>query len=298
MKFGVVLPTYPAGATIDGVVAVAQAAERLGFNSVWTTDHVILPPDQAGPYSEILEPLLTLAYIAPLTTRVRLGVSVVVVPQRNVVVLAKELATLDLLTGGRLDLGIGGGWSEAEFRMLGVGERFHVRGRYLDETLDLWRHLWNAPGDSFDGQFFQIPPAAFAPGPSQRPGPPLWVGGASEGARRRAGRIGDAWHPVGITASALEELGGLVRETAAAAGRPAPVFAPRLPLWIGRARETAAVGRMHSVTGTESQVIAALQEYRAAGAGEIVCLFSSPDAGEVIAQLEQLAGRIVPEFAD
>src|SRR5690242_12935569 len=177
MKFGVVLPTYPAGATVAGVVAVAKAAERLGFASVWTTDHVVLPPEQAGPYAEILEPLLTLAYIAPLTNRVRLGVSVIVVPQRNGVILAKELATLDRLAGGRLIVGVGAGWSEEEFRMLDAGARFRRRGAYLDETLRLWRHLWSTPGEPFQGTFYDLPPVAFGPGPVRPDGPPIWVGG-------------------------------------------------------------------------------------------------------------------------
>jgi probable F420-dependent oxidoreductase len=282
---------------VDGVVAVAQAAERLGFHSVWTTDHVILPPDQAGPYAEILEPLLTLAYAASLTTRVRLGVSVVVVPQRNVVVLAKELATLDVLAKGRLDLGVGAGWSEDEFRMLGVGERFRYRGLYLDETLQLWRHLWNSPDEPFNGRFIKLPRAAFAPGPIQRPGPPIWVGGSSEGARRRAGLFGDVWHPVGITAQDMADLGTLVRETAASVGRAAPLFAPRLPVLIGGKGEAAVVGQMHVVAGSVEQVADEFRNYAAAGADEIVCLFSSPQAVEVISQMELLAGQVAPLLA-
>jgi alkanesulfonate monooxygenase SsuD/methylene tetrahydromethanopterin reductase-like flavin-dependent oxidoreductase (luciferase family) len=153
VRLGVVLPTYPRGATVEGVAQVAEAAERLGFASVWTTDHVILPQGSAGPYDEILEPLLTLAYIAPLTRQVQLGISVIVVPQRNGVVLAKELATLDRLCGGRLIAGVGAGWSEEEFTMLGVGDRFHHRGKYLDETLRLWNHLWTTPDTPYRSQY-------------------------------------------------------------------------------------------------------------------------------------------------
>jgi probable F420-dependent oxidoreductase len=203
VRLGVVLPTYPRGATVEGVAQVAEAAERLGFASVWTTDHVILPQGSAGPYDEILEPLLTLAYIAPLTRQVQLGISVIVVPQRNGVVLAKELATLDRLCGGRLIAGVGAGWSEEEFTMLGVGDRFHHRGKYLDETLRLWNHLWTTPDAPYRSQYYDLPAVAFGPRPVQTGGLPIWVGGASEGARRRAGRIGAAWHPVGISASDL-----------------------------------------------------------------------------------------------
>lgn len=297
MRFGVVLPTYPAGATVDGVVQVAEAAERLGFDSVWTTDHVILPPEQAGPYAEILEPLLTLAYVAPLITKVRLGISVIVVPQRNVVVLAKELATLDHLCRGRLDVGVGVGWSEAEFQMLGTGDRFRHRGHYLDETLRLWRHLWTAPEQPFTGTFFDLPPAAFGPGPVQDGGPPIWVGGSSEGARRRAAAFGAAWHPVGIGPGELRELASLVRAVAEEQGRDVPELAPRIPVQIGDSGEVMAAGRMHTVAGSPQALVSQFREYAEAGVGEIVCLFNSPDGGFVVEQMELVAEHVMPHMA-
>jgi probable F420-dependent oxidoreductase len=297
MKFGVVLPTYPAGATIEGVVQVAMAAERLGYASVWTTDHVILPPEQAGPYAEIFEPLLTLAYLAPLTERVRLGVSVIVVPQRNGVILAKELATLDRLASGRSIAGVGAGWSEEEFRMLDAGARFHRRGAHLDETLRLWRHLWSAPQTPFAGAFYDLPPAAFGPGPARPDGPPIWVGGSSAAARRRAGRFGDAWHPVGIGAAELAEQSRLVRETAAAAGRPSPSIAPRLPIAFESGSDALAVGRMRTITGNPDEVRSQLAEYARAGADEIVCLFNSPNGSVVVERMERFAREVMPALA-
>ena len=297
VRFGVVLPTYPTGATVEGVVQVAQAAERLGFTSIWTTDHVILPPDQAGPYAEILEPLLTLAYVAPLTSRVRLGISVIVVPQRNGVVLAKELATLDRLCGGRLIVGVGAGWSQAEFEMLGVGERFHHRGAYLDETLRLWQHLWSTPEMPFRGTFYDMPPAAFGPGPTQPGGPPIWVGGSSKGARRRAGIFGSSWHPVGISSSDLAEQATLVQEAANEAGREAPDLAPRLPLQFSAGSEALAVGRMQTIEGSPEEVVRQLQDYVDAGVNEIVCLFNSPQGNIVVEQMELLAERVMPALS-
>jgi probable F420-dependent oxidoreductase len=297
MRFGVVLPTYPAGATVDGVAQVALAAERLGFASVWTTDHVILPIQDAGPYAEILEPLLTLAYVAGLTSRVRLGVSVIVVPQRNGVVLAKELATLDRLCNGRLLVGVGAGWSEAEFQMLGAADRFHHRGAYLDETLQLWTHLWTTPDASFRGSFYDLPAVAFGPVPIQMDGPPIWVGGASAGARRRAGRLGAAWHPVGISASDLIEQSNLVHQSAIEAGRPVPGIAPRLPIQIGRASELLAVGRMRSISGSPQEVVAQLKDYAEAGVSEIVCLFNSPQGSAVVEQMELFAHQVMPALS-
>lgn len=297
MRFGVVLPTYPVGATVEGVTQVAQAAERLGFASIWTTDHVILPPDQAGPYAEILEPLMTLAYVAPLTSRVKLGISVIVVPQRNGVVLAKELATLDRLCAGRLIVGVGAGWSEAEFQMLGVGARFHHRGAYLDETLRLWKHLWTTPDTPFRGRFYDMPAAAFGPGPVRPGGPPIWVGGSSDGARRRAGTFGSAWHPVGISPSDLAEQATLVRQVANKAGREAPELAPRLPLQFGAGSEALAVGRMQTIEGSPDEVVKQLRDYADAGVSEIVCLFNSPDGNIVVEQMELFTELVMPALS-
>lgn len=298
MRFGVSLPTYPAGATVDGFVQVAQAAERLGFSSIWTTDHVILPPDQAGPYNEIFEALLTLAYLAPLTSSVKLGISVIVVPQRNGVVLAKELATLDQLSNGRVIAGVGAGWSEPEFQMLGTGDRFHHRGAYLDETLRMWQHLWTSPETPFQGKYYDLPTAAFGPGPVQSGGLPIWVGGPSEGARRRAGRYGDAWHPVALSAEDLAAGAVLVRETAAEAGRPAPEIAPRLPVQFGEASEALSANPMRTIAGSPAQVAESLAAYADAGASEIVCMFNSSDGAVVVERMEIFAAEVMPALAN
>ncbi|MFN8591954.1 MAG: TIGR03619 family F420-dependent LLM class oxidoreductase [Thermomicrobiales bacterium] len=294
MRFGVVLPTYPAGATVAGVIAVAQAAEALGYVSVWTTDHVILPAGQAYPYDQILEPLLTLATVAPLTNRVKLGISVIVVSQRNGIVLAKELATLDQLCGGRLIAGVGAGWSADEFRMLDAGDRFTRRGAYLDETLRLWRHLWRTPGTPFQGEFYDLPAVDFGPPPVQPDGPPIWVGGSSEGARRRAGRYGAAWHPVGDTAATLASQAALVRESATAAGRPVPEIAPRLPIQFGTGGKALSAGSMQTISGSPDEIAAQLAAYRDAGVSEIDCFFGGPHADTVIAQMETFAREVIP----
>jgi probable F420-dependent oxidoreductase len=258
---------------------------------------VILPLESAGPYAEILEPLLTLAYIAPLTRQVRLGISVIVVPQRNGVVLAKELATLDQLCGGRLNVGVGAGWSEEEFKMLGVGERFHHRGAYLDETLRLWNHLWTSPDTPYRSQNYDLPAVAFGPRPLQTDGPPIWVGGASQGARRRAGRSGAAWHPVGISALDLAEQSRVVHQAATEAGRPSPEIAPRLPIQFGSGSEALAVGRMQTIEGSPHEVLQQLHQYADSGASEIVCLFNSPDGNVVVEQMEIMAEHVMPVLA-
>jgi probable F420-dependent oxidoreductase len=297
LRFGIALPTYPAGATVDGVVEVAQAAQELGFTSAWTTDHVILPRDEAGPYESIFEPLMTLAYVAGKIDTISLGISVIVVPQRNGIVLAKELATLDHLCSGRLIVGVGAGWNEAEFQMLGYGDRFKVRGSHLDETVEVWRHLWSTPEASFSGDFYELPSVAFGPKPYQEGGPPIWVGGASVAARKRAGRIGAAWHPVGTPAAEIEGMMEQVVTSASEEGRPTPILAPRLPMWIGEQKSSSTTAnRMQVLSGGPDDLVRGLQRYENAGASEVVCLFGSEDSRIVIQQMERFSKDVMPAF--
>ena len=157
--------TSPTARSPEGIDAAAALAERLGWSTVWTTDHVLVPTADAGDYGRIYDALMTLAWVAARHHRVRLGTSVIVVPQRNGVVLAKQLATLDSLSGGRVIAGVGVGWNETEFANLGAADRYHVRGAYLDETIRLWRHLWSGSTEPFAGRFHTIPDFAFGPLP-------------------------------------------------------------------------------------------------------------------------------------
>lgn len=298
MHFGVALPTYPVGATVDGVVEVAQAAEELGFSSAWTTDHVILLADEAGPYESIFEPLMSLAYVAGFARRIKLGISVIVVPQRNGIVLAKELATLDHLCQGRLIVGVGAGWNEAEFKMLGYSDRFKFRGAYLDETIAVWQHLWTTPELPFGGKYYELPSVAFGPKPVQTGGPPIWVGGSSGAARRRAGRVGEAWHPVGIPAGDIEEMSKLVREAAAGESRETPAITPRLPMRLGtEQRESKTARKMQILIGEPDQMVKELTAYEKAGASEIICLFGDSRSEDVIAQMSRLSAEVMPAFS-
>lgn len=297
MQFGVTLPTYPKGASIEGVLSVIHAAEELGFSSAWTTDHVILPKDEAGPYESIFEPLMTLAYSAGFAKTLTLGISVIVVPQRNGIVLAKQLATLDHLCRGRLIVGVGAGWSEEEFRMLGYHDRFGVRGAYLDETLKMWKHLWTTPEEEFHGKFYTLPGTAFGPPPMQEGGPAIWVGGSSKGARRRAGRWGEAWHPVGISAEEIARLSPLVSDAALEHGRPMPKISPRLPLRMGKVQMDAPTARKMTVlSGDADQMIEHIMRYQEAGVKEVICLFGDPDGEEVVKQMSEFSREVMPAF--
>jgi probable F420-dependent oxidoreductase len=190
VHFGVILPNYGATANPAEMRRVAEAAEELGFDSVWTTEHIIVGPAAVDPYGRVYDPLVTLGWIAGWTERIGLGTSIVLAPLHNPMHLAKQVATLQELSGGRFTLGLGMGWHRDEFDFLGV--EFEGRGRRGDEAIRLMRALWNGERD-FDGEHWSFHDATSEPRPS--PQPEIWVGGSSPRAVRRALELGDAWHP-------------------------------------------------------------------------------------------------------
>jgi probable F420-dependent oxidoreductase len=190
VHFGVILANYGKGSSPAGIRRVAEFAEELGFHSVWATEHIIVGPEGVNPYGRVYEPMVTLGWIAGWTERVALGTSIVILPLHNPMQLAKEVATLQELSGGRFTLGVGMGWHEDEYRFMGV--EFRGRGRRADEAIRLMRALWNGERD-FEGEYWSFHDATSEPLPS--PQPEIWVGGSSERAIRRARELGDVWHP-------------------------------------------------------------------------------------------------------
>jgi probable F420-dependent oxidoreductase len=190
VHLGVILPNFGEGSTPEGIRRAAEAAEGIGFDSVWTTEHIIVGPEGVDPYGRVYDPLVTLGWIAGYTERVGLGTSIVLVPLHHPIHLAKEAATLQELSGGRFRLGVGMGWHEDEFRFMGV--EFRGRGRRADEALRLIRALWRGER-SFHGAHWSFDDATFAPLP--QPEPEIWVGGSSARAIRRVLELGDVWHP-------------------------------------------------------------------------------------------------------
>ena len=185
-----ILPNYGEGSSPDGIRRVAEAAEELGFHSVWATEHIIVGPEAVDPYGRVFAPLVTLGWVAGFTDRIGLGTSIVLVPLHHPIHLAKEVATLQELSGGRVTLGVGMGWHRDEFDYLGV--EFEGRGRRADEAIRLMRALWSGE-HSFDGEFWSFRDATSEPAPA--PQPEIWVGGSSPRAIRRARELGDVWHP-------------------------------------------------------------------------------------------------------
>ncbi len=229
MKYGVAFANI--GAFTDPVEAIrlAVAAETAGFESIWTVDHVVVPGGYQSTYpydptgrlpsgegSVFPDPLIWLAYIAARTTSLRLGTGILIVPQRNPLVLAKELATLDSLSGGRMILGAGIGWLEEEFDALGVP--FVDRAVRMEESIGAMRALWGEEQASFDGLTTKFSNCYLRPQP---PGGtiPVHIGGHSRAAARRAGRIGDGFFPLGVSIEELPPLIELIRTSAVEAGR-------------------------------------------------------------------------------
>src|SRR5688572_29051987 len=223
MRFGLFSINAYASADPRTLGRLARAAEAAGFESLWAGEHVVLPDPQAppspmAPTDAILDPVIALTYAAAVTTRVRLGTGIIILPQRNPLVLAKELASLDVLSGGRLVLGIGVGYLEPEFRALGAP--FEHRGAVTDEYVEAMRAIWGQDKPAYKGRFVAFSDVQAHPQPVQRPGPPIVVGGRTPAAFRRAVTRGHGWYGFGLDPTGAASAVAGLREAAARDTRP------------------------------------------------------------------------------
>jgi probable F420-dependent oxidoreductase len=231
MQIGVHVPTtVPPAVTRDALLTFAREAEARDFASLWVSDHIVIPKttdaDYPGgghrfpipPEVPYLEPVAMLGALAAVTTRARIGCSVFILGHRHPVAMAKMLATIDALSGGRLICGVGVGWWRQELEILGVP--FEARGRQADEALKVFKALWTQEAPRFEGEFFRFADVGFMPKPLQKPHPPIWVGGNSTAALRRVVALGDGWHAMSSkTPAELSDSLAELRRLAAAAGR-------------------------------------------------------------------------------
>lgn len=230
MRFGIMFANAGPGVEPDHAVELAQRAEAAGFESLWTVEHVVVPAgyESSYPYSgdgkmpggedsPIPDPLIWLAYVAAATTRIKLATGILILPQRNPLVLAKEVATLDRLSKGRVVLGVGVGWLEEEFKALGVP--FAARGARTDEYIEILRKVWSGRAEH-QGRFSTFADLYSHPIPAQGSSVPIVVGGHSEAAARRAGRLGDGFFP-GRAGEEMVKLIDVMRAAAKDAGRDA-----------------------------------------------------------------------------
>ena len=282
MEFGLALPSYREGASSEGIEAAAELAAGLGWTSVWTTDHLLVEDSpRSADYFQIFDPLITLAHLSPLQPTLRLGISVVVVPMRSAVVLAKELATLDALSRGRLTVGVGVGWNEIEFANVGAADRFHRRGAYLEEAIALWRHLWGGGTGPFGGRFHSFGRVRFGPLPAQGADVPIWVGGRHEAALRRAGNVADGYQSTASSPAQLAVRVPVVRRAAEAAGRPMPRISARVRVGFGSQESP-----VYVVAGTPEQMIAEVRGFAELGVEQLTFDFTETNPDR-LAQLVQ-----------
>jgi probable F420-dependent oxidoreductase len=233
VRFGIALPNYGPLASPETLGRLAERAAACGADSVWVSDHLVAPVNVTSVYpydrrsrptagdmgviEHFYEPLVTLAYLAGRVPRLRLGVSAYVMPYRNPVVTAKQVASLDALSGGRVLLAVGVGWLREEFAALGVP--YDDRGRRTEEYLAVCKALWAGGEAHFEGRTYRLPPVRTGPLPVQRPHPPLWIAGNSPRAVGRAARIGDGWHAIDLAPDALASAVSRLHELATRAGR-------------------------------------------------------------------------------
>ncbi|MBV9321934.1 MAG: LLM class F420-dependent oxidoreductase [Mycobacterium sp.] len=243
MRVGVVFPQTEIGADAGAVRAYAERVEELGFAHLLAYDHVVgadpnIHVGWNGPYdlySTFHEPLVTFGYLAAVTTSLELVTGIVILPQRQAVLVAKQAAEVDLLSGGRLRLGVGLGWNAVEYEAL--GEDFSNRGRRCEEQVDVMRKLWTEQTVTYHGKYHQVTGAGLAPLPIQRP-IPVWFGASSPRACRRAGRLGDGWFPMVGPGPQLDAALRQVREAATEAGRnPADIAMEGRVSWRGDPQE-------------------------------------------------------------
>ena len=296
MEYGFYLPNSGAGAEPDALADIAKLGDRLGFYCMVMPDH-ILQPNQINstyPYSltgDILaagqsgdgewpEQITTLAYLAGVTERIRLVTSVMIIPYRNPILTAKMLSTLDMLSKGRLILGAGVGWMEEEFELLDAPP-FAERGAVTNEYLQAFIELWTNDDPKFEGKYVNFSDITFLPKPVQKPYPPIWIGGQSKPAIRRAAQIGDCWHPVGaIPAAPLEpeELAEnlvLLHQYAEKAGRdPATIqVSVKAPLYDAGDSS----GPRRRFSGSSDEVRQDIQTYSDVGVTHLIFDFRTGD---------------------
>jgi probable F420-dependent oxidoreductase len=305
MRYGFYLPTRGGSAAPEALQRLVQRGEALGFHSVVIADHVVFPVRIASRYpytlsgafpgsGDTLEQLTLLAFIAAHTERLRLVTSVMILPHRHPVLAAKMLATLDVLSRGRLTVGVGVGWLREEFRALGAPD-FDRRGAASDEILTIFKTLWTRSPVSFKGEFFRFEELRCLPAPVQKPHPPIWIGGHSRAALRRAARHGDGWHPVGANPASmlgpaeLRELLAELRRLTEAEGRdPAALtIAYKAPLYDV---EPSGDGRSRRpFSGSDDQVRDDIAVYAALGVQELIFDFRGDDVGESVERMERFA---------
>jgi probable F420-dependent oxidoreductase len=314
MKIGLKLPSSGPLAKPAFIAELAEMGDRLGYDSLQVSDHVVVPAEIRSryPYSasglpswrpetDYFEPISMLGFLAGRTHRARLGTSVLVLPYRHPVVTAKQLASIDALSGGRVFIGVGAGWQEEEFKILG-SPPFAERGAITDEYIQVFRAIWNDELPEFHGKYVQFPPLGAHPQPVQKPSIPIIVGGHTRPAIRRAARLGDGWMPIRMGPDGL--IAGLqyLRKQAQEIGRDLSNFEISLGLVLrmtrGPAERHEGEDPWTTLVGPARELMGTLRSYRDIGVTEIAFSLPSGTGEDEAREIVQLCGEyLVPAFA-
>ena len=315
MEYGFSIPTRGPLATRNALLALSKRGEELGFSYVAIPDHIVIPRQIGSPYpynvarkmvgaddGDCLEQLALMAYLAAATSKLRLLTSIMVVPHRSPVFTAKALATIDVLSQGRVTVGCGVGWMEEEFKAIGAPP-FSERGKVTDEYLRIFKVLWTEDDPRFEGSYAQFQDVSFLPKPVQKPHPPLWIGGESPAALRRVVALGDAWYPIGSnpqfpldTADRYSQAVSRLRDEAAAANRdPASIGLAYWASWYKEGRtHTLANGHRQLFTGTDVDVAQDIAQFRLLGVRHLLFNFIRPTLSESLTAMERFTTQVLP----
>lgn len=319
MIFGFGLPTRGPLAQPDAIKTVLEKAEKLGLGYVSVADHIVIPKEIKAvyPYSdtgeppfppdgECLEQLTLMSYVAAVTSKIRILSSVMVVPHRNPVHTAKTISTIDVLSNGRVTIGCGAGWMEEEFVAIGT-EPFKERGKVTDEYLNIFKELWTEPLPSYSGKYNSFKDIKFEPKPIQKPHPPLWIGGESPAAKRRAVRLGDGWFPIGANPNfplntAAKYANGLssLKQISAEADRDPESL--DLGFWSNwdhevKDRKTPQEGERHIMTGGADAIEDDINIMKELGVEIFMFQLAKPESLEAtLASMDRFSNQVLSRF--
>ncbi len=318
MKYGFTLPGRGPLATPERLGTLARRGEELGYDTLYTGDHILVPRSISSPYpytesgefpgspsGESMEQLTLLSFLAGQTTSIRLATSVIIVPHRNPLVAAKALATLDVLSNGRLVVGVGVGWMREEFEALGLPP-FEERGAVTDEYIRAFKELWTSDDPSFEGKYVKFDNISFLPKPVQKPHPPIWVGGESRPALRRTAELADGWYPLGSNPTypmgTPEQLKAGLARLAAYARRfnrdPAEIeVIYRTHQFQLERNGGGSSGERTLFVGAAGEIASDIRQYEQIGVGSLVFDFvrQTQDMSEVLERMEEFATEVWPQ---
>jgi len=315
MDYGFSIPTRGPLATREALLALAKRGEELGFSYMAIPDHIVIPRQIESPYpyntarmmvgaagGDCLEQLVLMSYLAAATTKIRLLTSIMVVPHRSPMFTAKALATIDVLSQGRVTVGCGAGWMDEEFKAVGAPP-FAERGKVTDEYLRIFKTLWTEDDPRFEGNYARFQNIKFLPKPVQKPHPPLWIGGESPAALRRVVALGDAWYPIGSnpefpldTLERYTQALSRLRDEAARANRdPASI---ELAYWANWYKEGQSKkldnGQRQLFTGSDADVAGDVAAFRSLGVRHLLFNFVRSTLSESLSATDRFAAQVLP----